>query len=166
MPGEIVFAQARFVRTVTTHEEVEDESAVDESAMTIIEAMNEAVHRDDYEEIEDSCRTMAVRSALALSRTHGAPQLSPEKTRRLTALEDHLRPKDLLSKIRGLVMDSGGSGLEFDDFDDVTNGDYEGATARALSVIEDLGRDAVVDEATFRLVLTRLINLREFAQQV
>jgi hypothetical protein len=28
MPGEIVVAQARFVRTVTTHEEVEDESAV------------------------------------------------------------------------------------------------------------------------------------------
>lgn len=175
MPGEIVFAQARFVRTVTTHEEVEDESAVDEiwadvqthtlgyieavlpelnpklmkswegawgaarrrgpdwarqaasslrflliealetvapmdevkksnlpkqyikngqilrlgqihwlceplqnrtyvkvvradldSAMTIIEAMNEAVHREDYEEIEDAFRTMAVRSALAL----------------------------------------------------------------------------------------------------
>lgn len=175
MPGEIVFAQARFVRTVTTHEEVEDESAADEiwgdvqthtlgyieavlpelnpklmkswegawdaarrrgpdwarqaasslrflliealetvapmdevkksnlpkqyikngqilrlgqihwlceplqnrtyvkvvradldSAMTIIEAMNEAVHREDYEEIEDSFRTMAVRSALAL----------------------------------------------------------------------------------------------------
>ena len=174
-PGEIVFAQARFVRIVTTHAEVEDESAVDEiwddvqthtlgyidtvlpelnpklmkswegawdaarrrgpdwarqaaaslrflliealetvapmdevkksnvpkqyikdgqilrlgqihwlceplqnrtyvkvvradldSAMTIIEAMNEAVHREDYEEIEDSFRTMAVRSALAL----------------------------------------------------------------------------------------------------
>ena len=177
MPGEIVFAQARFVRTVTSHEEieVEDETAVDEiwrdvqthtlgyieavlpelnpklmkswegawdaarrrgpdwarqaasslrflliealetvapmdevkkghlpkqyikngqilrlgqihwlceplqnrtyvkvvradldSAMTIIEAMNEAVHREDYEEIEDAFRTMAVRSALAL----------------------------------------------------------------------------------------------------
>jgi hypothetical protein len=37
-----------------------------DSAMTIIEAMNEAVHREDYEEIEDSFRTMAVRSALAL----------------------------------------------------------------------------------------------------
>jgi hypothetical protein len=175
MPGEIVFAQARFVRTVTTHEMVEDESAVDEiwsdvqtqtlgyieavlpelnpelmkswagawdaarrrgpdwarhaasslrfllietletvapmdevkksnlpkqyikngqilrlgqihwlceplqsrtyvkvvradldSAMTIIEAMNEAVHREDYQEVEDVFRTMAVRSALAL----------------------------------------------------------------------------------------------------
>jgi hypothetical protein len=175
MPGEIVFAQARFVRTVTTHEDVENESAVEEiwgdvqthtlgyieavlpelnprlmkswegawdaarrrgpdwarqaasslrflliealetvapmdevkkskvptqyikngqilrlgqihwlceplqnrtyvkvvradldSAMTIIDAMNEAVHREDYEEIEDAFRTMAVRSALAL----------------------------------------------------------------------------------------------------
>jgi hypothetical protein len=37
-----------------------------DSAMTIIEAMNEAVHREDYQEIEDSFRTMAVRSALAL----------------------------------------------------------------------------------------------------
>ncbi len=38
-----------------------------DSAMTIIEAMNEAVHRDDYEEIEDAFRTMAVRAAVALS---------------------------------------------------------------------------------------------------
>jgi hypothetical protein len=37
-----------------------------DSAMTIIEAMNEAVHRDDYEEIEDAFRTMAVRAAVAL----------------------------------------------------------------------------------------------------
>jgi hypothetical protein len=175
LPGEIVFAQARFVRTVTTHEEVEDKSAVDEiwgdvqthtlgyieavlpelnpklmkswegawdaarrrgpdwarqaasslrfllietletvapmdevrksnlpkqyikngqilrlgqihwlceplqnrtyvkvvradldSAMTIIEAMNEAVHREDFNEIEEAFRTLAVRSALAL----------------------------------------------------------------------------------------------------
>jgi hypothetical protein len=176
VPGEIVFAQARFVRTVTTHEEIEEEDAADEiwadvqtqtlgfietvlpelnpklmkswegtwdtarrrgpdwarqaassmrflliealeavapmeqvsksnvparyvhdgkilrlgqihwlcepvknrtygkvvradldSAMTIIEAMNEAVHRDDYEEIEDAFRTMAIRAAVALS---------------------------------------------------------------------------------------------------
>jgi hypothetical protein len=38
-----------------------------DSAMTIIEAMNEAVHRDDYEEIEDAFRTMAIRAAVALS---------------------------------------------------------------------------------------------------
>jgi hypothetical protein len=38
-----------------------------DSAMTIIEAMNEAVHRDDYEEIEDAFSTMAVRAAVALS---------------------------------------------------------------------------------------------------
>jgi hypothetical protein len=37
-----------------------------DSAMTIIEAMNEAVHRDDYEEIEDAFKTMAIRAAVAL----------------------------------------------------------------------------------------------------
>ena len=37
-----------------------------DSAMTIIEAMNEAVHRDDYEEIEDAFRSMAIRTAVAL----------------------------------------------------------------------------------------------------
>ena len=37
-----------------------------DSAMTIIEAMNEAVHRDDYEEIEDAFRTMAIRASVAL----------------------------------------------------------------------------------------------------
>jgi hypothetical protein len=38
-----------------------------DSAMTIIEAMNEAVHRDDYKEIEDAFNTMAIRAAVALS---------------------------------------------------------------------------------------------------
>lgn len=38
-----------------------------DSAMTIIEAMNEAVHRADYEEIEDAFQTMAIRAAVALS---------------------------------------------------------------------------------------------------
>lgn len=37
-----------------------------DSAMTIIDAMSEAVHRDDYEEIEDAFGTMAIRSAVAL----------------------------------------------------------------------------------------------------
>lgn len=37
-----------------------------DSALTIIEAMSEAVHRDDYEEIEDAFRTMAIRAAVAL----------------------------------------------------------------------------------------------------
>lgn len=37
-----------------------------ESAMTIIDAMNEAVHRDDYREIEDAFETMYVRGAVAL----------------------------------------------------------------------------------------------------
>ena len=34
--------------------------------MTIVTAMNEAVHEDDYEELEDAFRTMAVRAAVAL----------------------------------------------------------------------------------------------------
>lgn len=37
-----------------------------DSAMTIIGAMNEAVHREDYDEIEDAFRTMMVRAAVAL----------------------------------------------------------------------------------------------------
>jgi hypothetical protein len=174
VPGEIVFAQARFVRTVTTHEDVEEQSAADEiwdgvkdrtlgyigtvlpelsprlmkswegvwdaarrrgadwarqagaslrfilietldtvapvdslsdipkeyvrdgkfgrpaqvywlcvplnnrtyrrvsradleSAISIIDAMSEAVHRDDYVEIEDAFDTMAVRASVALA---------------------------------------------------------------------------------------------------
>jgi hypothetical protein len=37
-----------------------------ESAISIIDAMSEAVHRYDYEEIEDAFDTMAVRAAIAL----------------------------------------------------------------------------------------------------
>ena len=37
-----------------------------ESAISIIDAMSEAVHRHEYEEIEDAFDTMAVRGAIAL----------------------------------------------------------------------------------------------------
>jgi hypothetical protein len=37
-----------------------------ESAISIIDAMSEAVHRDDYIEIEDAFDTMAVRASIAL----------------------------------------------------------------------------------------------------
>ena len=37
-----------------------------DSAMTIVSAMNEAVHEDDSEELEEAFRTMAVRAAVAL----------------------------------------------------------------------------------------------------
>lgn len=94
--------------------------------------------------------------AVRQTRTYGAAELSPEMTERLMALEEYLRPKDLLDRIRGLVL-AGSSGLELDDFDDVKNGGYEAAEARAATVIENLGRDAAVDGGTLKVVLPELM---------
>ena len=91
------------------------------------------------------------------TRTYGAGGLSPEAVLRLKALEEFLRPKGLLDKIRGVVLGSRGGGLEPDDFDDVKNEDYEGAEVRANAAIEYLGCDAAGDAETFSALLPELM---------
>lgn len=76
---------------------------------------------------------------------------------RLKALEDFLRPKDLLDKVRGVVLGAkGGRSIDLDDFYEVKNGDYAGAMARAAQTIETLGRDVAADDPSFKALLPEL----------
>jgi hypothetical protein len=78
---------------------------------------------------------------------------------RLKALEEFLRPKDLLNKVRGVVLGvKGGRSIDLDDLDEVKNDDYAGAMARAAATVETLGRDVAADDEAFKTLLPDLMS--------
>jgi hypothetical protein len=78
---------------------------------------------------------------------------------RLKALEDFLRPKDLLNKVRGVVLGAkGGRSIDLDDLDEVKNDDHAGAMARAAATVEALGRDVAADDEAFKALLPDLVR--------
>jgi hypothetical protein len=78
---------------------------------------------------------------------------------RLKALEEFLRPKDLLDKVRGVVLGAkGGRSIDLDDLDEVKSDDYAGATARAAATVETLGRDVGADDEAFNALLPDLME--------
>lgn len=76
---------------------------------------------------------------------------------RLTVLEELLRPKDLVDKVKGVVLGSGrNAGL--DDLDEVENDDYEGAMMRMNQTVENLGKDVANDDDAFKALLPGLVR--------
>ena len=85
--------------------------------------------------------------------------LKAENLERLRALEEFLRPKDLVDKVRAVVLGSkGGRSIDLDDLDEVENDDYTGAMTRAAATVEMLGRDVAADDAAFSALLPDLIR--------
>lgn len=95
---------------------------------------------------------LAARSA----RIYEGKQFPPEILTQLLSLEESLRPKDLVSKVRGLVIGTGGGHLELDDPEDVEDNDFEGAAARAVAAVTALAKDVAVDGEAFAAVLPEL----------
>jgi hypothetical protein len=78
---------------------------------------------------------------------------------RIRALEDFLRPKDLLDKVRGVVLGAkGGRSIDLDDLDEVESDDYAGAMRRAAATVETLGRDVAADDQAFNTLLPDLMG--------
>ena len=83
---------------------------------------------------------------------------------RLVALEDFLRPKDLCSQVRGLVI--GGRNGAFDLGDSEDNGEFEDGLEEAYAVraartaarIRDLGQDVAVDGDALTELLPELMG--------
>ncbi|MFM0231291.1 hypothetical protein [Paraburkholderia sediminicola] len=92
------------------------------------------------------------------TRIYDGAGLPPENLTRLTNLEEFLRPKDLIDKVRGVVLGSNGGSLDLDDFDEVENNRYEEAAARAAAAVENLGRDVAADGETFKALLPELMD--------
>jgi hypothetical protein len=85
--------------------------------------------------------------------------LPPDILARLKALEEFLRPRDLLDKVRGVVLGArGGRSIDLDDLDEVENNDYAGAMARAAATVETLGSDVAADDEAFNTLLPDLMG--------
>jgi hypothetical protein len=95
---------------------------------------------------------LAARSA----RIYDGKGFPPEILQQLLSLEEALRPKDLLSKVRGLVIGSGGGHLDLDHPEDLEDHDFEGAAARAAVAVAALAKDIAADGDAFKAALPEL----------
>jgi hypothetical protein len=95
--------------------------------------------------------------AVRQSRIYDGEHMLAGTRDRLTALEEYLRPKDLVDKVKGVVLGSGRS-VDLDDLDEVENGDYEGAMTRVNRTVENLGKDVAKDDEAFKTLLPGLIK--------
>jgi hypothetical protein len=95
---------------------------------------------------------LAVRSA----RIFDGKGFPPEILKQLLALEEALRPKDLVNKVRGLVIGSGGGHLDLDDPEDLDDDDFRGASTRAAAVVANLAKDVAADGQAFKAILPEL----------
>ncbi len=125
------------------------------------------------EDLDRLAREIAAKSfwrdgwiAARQTRTYNGKAMKPELRGRLTALEEVLRPKDLINKVRGLVVGARGGSLDFDDFDDEEEEDdenkpkvdYAARAVRSAAVIRELGHDVAADEEAFKALLPELMG--------
>ena len=99
------------------------------------------------------------------TRIYDGKRMNPELRDRLTALEEFLRPRDLVSKVRGLVVGARRGSLDLDDFDDDDEEDgtnptasYAARAARSAAAIRELGHDVAADENALKTLLPELMN--------
>lgn len=92
------------------------------------------------------------------TRIFDGKRMPAEILARLTALEELLRPKDLVDQVRGVVLGSGRGSIDLDDIDDMESKDFAGAAARMEATIENLGRDVGADTAAFKVLLPGLVQ--------
>ncbi|MBZ9823209.1 hypothetical protein [Mesorhizobium sp. CA4] len=91
------------------------------------------------------------------TRQHAGKGLSAESLRRLVELEEFLRPKDLVNRVRGIVFGERGGNLDLDDFADDEAIDLMERLHRAALAVEQLGRDVAADEKSFATLLPELV---------
>jgi hypothetical protein len=91
------------------------------------------------------------------TRIYDGDGLPSEISARLIALEEFLRPKDLVERVRGTVLNAKGHRFDIDDLESVKSNDYAGMMARSTAAAERLGADVVSDESTFETVLSELL---------
>ncbi|WP_315827491.1 MULTISPECIES: hypothetical protein [unclassified Bradyrhizobium] len=96
--------------------------------------------------------------AVRQTRIYDGEHMPPEICERLSALEEALRPKDLVNQVKGVVLGAGGGSVDLDDLDEVENDDYAGANARMNRTVENLGRDVAKDDEAFKTLLPGLVK--------
>lgn len=128
------------------------------------------------EDLDQLAREIAMKSfwrdgwiASRQTLTYDVKSLDAEGRERLTALETFLRPKDLVSKVQGLVVAARGGSLDLEDFEDEdgnqekTNGDNgpraheKGREERRANNIRQLAQDVAADDSALSMLLPELM---------
>ena len=97
-------------------------------------------------------------AAVRQARIFDGEHMPADIRERLTALEEFLRPKDLVDQVKGVVLGSGRGNVDIDDLEEVKNDDYAGAMVRMNRTVENLGKDVASDDAAFATLLPGLVR--------
>jgi hypothetical protein len=81
-----------------------------------------------------------------------------EARARLVALEKILRPKDLVQRVRGVVLSTNSHGLDFDDLDYENDDGNANLLDRLTRIAVTLGKDTAHDVEAFQTLLPELVS--------
>jgi hypothetical protein len=118
-----------------------------------------------YEEIEDACRTISEKQfwpdgwiAVRQIQHHDSKGIASEVRDRLASLEALLRPRNLVQKVRAIVLSEGLSAIYVTDIEGGGGGDIGERMAKAGAIAQELGRSVAADEPAFNQLVSDLVS--------
>jgi hypothetical protein len=117
-----------------------------------------------YEELENLCRAVsgttfwpdgwiAIRETLSFD----SERFAPEIVARLSLLERHLRHKNVVQKVRAMVLSDSAIGLELDKLEDNGVEDLPSGLRRNEAIARRLGKAVATDEEAFEALIEELV---------
>jgi hypothetical protein len=114
-----------------------------------------------WDELEELCRKFNARSfwregwaACRSTAFFDHDQMHPNALERLSTLEQMLKPRDLVQRVRAIVLASGLGGLDIDEL--LTDEDFPSATERMHAIARELGRAVAIENEAFTKLLPDL----------
>src|SRR5262249_13451363 len=118
-----------------------------------------------YDELEHVCRAIsnkqfwpegwiAVRQTMRLD----SEQFIPEIATQLASLEAILQPRNLVQRVRSIVMPTRLTAVDLEDFEGDSNDDFRKRHERNEAIAKALGRSVAVDEQAFDELLAELVS--------
>jgi hypothetical protein len=114
-----------------------------------------------WNELEELCRKFNAQSfwregwaACRSTAFFDHERMHPNVLERLSALEQMLKPRDLVQRVRAIVLTSGSGGLDIDEL--LTDEDFASATERMYAIARELGRAVAIDHEAFTELLPDL----------
>lgn len=118
-----------------------------------------------YDDLERVSRTFLAKSywregwiAVRTTLSFDADDMDDDVRQRLTRLEGELRPRNLVERVRSIVLSRVRSGLDVESYDEVDDDDPAQGYQRAERLAEQLGEELIADEPTFRELLPEIIS--------
>jgi hypothetical protein len=142
------------------------------SALGVAEAVRQTVadafralwtHAHMYEELERLSRTIHAKShwaggwiAARQTLSFDGEEMESDARNRLIALERELRPRDLVQKVRSVVLSRSHAGVDLEEY--VADLDPDEEYRRAEALAERLGEEVAIDDAALRDLLPDLVT--------